>query len=232
MTATVQLIANGSRVVATTGEITTPLKVDQAYDELKRRIITLQLEPGAHIDERELMAALGVGRTPLREAILRLVHERLIVHSPRRGAWVSPLSITDLRQMIEARITLESLVARRAAERVTEQDVETLCAILEEAKRSLDQQNIEVVVDLDLQLHSYIGQCSGNEYIANFTRQINAAMLRYWHLSSRNAATLPTWGSNHQDLVRAIASGDPDRAEEQARRHVFGLRDHLRDLLI
>jgi DNA-binding FadR family transcriptional regulator len=57
-------------------------------------------------------------------------------------------------------------------------------------------------------------------------------MLRYWHLSSRNAATLPSWKSNHQELVHAIASGDPNLAEEQARRHVCGLRDLLRDQLI
>jgi DNA-binding FadR family transcriptional regulator len=71
--------------------------------------------------------------------------------------------------MLEARITLEALIARRAAERVTESDVKTLCDLLEEAMTSVDQQNTEAVVNLDLRLHSYIAQCSGNEYIAGFS---------------------------------------------------------------
>ena len=208
------------------------LKVERAYDELKRLIITLTLAPGEHIDERELMATLGIGRTPLREAVMRLVHERLIMHAPRRGAWVSPLSITDLRQMLDARVTLETHIACRAAERVTERDIATLHEMLDLASRAVDEHNSEGVVDLDFQLHRYIARCSANSYFAAFSEQLNSAMLRYWHLSSRNVQTLPTWGQNHHELVQAIASGDPNLAEEQARRHVLGLRELVRDLIM
>jgi DNA-binding GntR family transcriptional regulator len=134
--------------------------------------------------------------------------------------------------MIEARITLESLIARRAAERVTENDIKILREILDSANTLVAVKNIEAVVNLDFRLHSYIARCSGNDYIAVFSTQINSSMLRYWHLSSRNAETLPSWESNHEDLVRAIASGDPDRAEDEARRHVCGLRKLLRELLM
>ncbi len=212
-------------------ETTAPLKVDRAYEELRRLIITLQLPPGAHIDERVLMTTFDLGRTPLRAAVQRLVHERLIAYTPRRGAWVSPLSITDLRQMLEARLGLEVLVARRVAERITEGDIGTLCGMLEAARTAVDDQNSEELVDLDFKFHAFIAQCSGNVYFTTFSEQINSAMLRYWHLSSRNVETLPSWETNHRDLVRAIASGDPDIAEEQARQHVLGLRELLRDLL-
>lgn len=213
-------------------ETAPPLKVERAYEELKRLIVTLRLAPGAHIDERELMATLHIGRTPLREAVLRLVHERLIVHAPRRGAWVSQLSIIDLQQMLEARVMLEALVARRAAERVTEIDIDRLRDMLAMAHMAVEEQNSVDLVNLDFRFHSYIAQCCGNVYFAAFSEQVNSAMIRYWHLSSRNVQTLPTWESNHQELLGAIASGDPDLAEEQARRHVFGLRELLRDLLL
>lgn len=213
-------------------EVPPRLKVDRAYEELRRLIITLQLAPGSYVDERELMTRFGIGRTPLREAVMRLVQERLIVHTPRRGAWISPLSITDLQQMLEARATIDALIAHRAAKRVTENDIATLRGLLEEARAAVDVENNEELVNLDFQLHSYIAQCSGNVYFAAFSEQINSAMLRYWHLASRNDQTLPSWATRHQDLVDAVISGDPDRAEEQARKHVGQLRDNLRDLLM
>lgn len=208
------------------------LKVDRAYEELRRLIITLQLEPGTHVDEREIMERFDIGRTPLREAILRLVHERLVVHTPRRGVWVSPLSLTELRQMLESRATLESAVARLAAERISDDGIATLWGMLESAHAVLGDGDSEQLVNLDFRLHSFIAESSGNDYLASFAKQINSSMLRYWHLSSRNSVTLPTWDANHEELVRAIASGDPDLAEAQARRHVDGLRELLRDVLI
>lgn len=213
-------------------KISPMLKVDRAYEELKRLIITLQLEPGAHVDEREIMEQFDIGRTPLREAILRLVHERLIVHTPRRGVWVSPLSLTELRQMLESRATLESAVARLAAERMSEDHVATLWGMLDTAHTVLGDGDSEQLVNLDFRLHCFIAECSGNDYLASFAQQINSSMIRYWHLSSRNSVTLPTWDANHEELVRAISSGDPNLAEAQARRHVDGLRELLRDVLI
>jgi DNA-binding GntR family transcriptional regulator len=214
-------VATGSR----------PLKVERAYDELKRMIVTLALAPGTHIDERELMATLNIGRTPLREAMLRLSHERLIVHSPRRGAWVSELSITDLQQMLEARTMIDALIARRAAERVTPADISALEAVLESAHAAVEARDNEYLVNLDFRFHVHIAELCGNGYYAAFSERVNSSMLRYWHLSGRNAQTIPTWERNHHELLHAVAGGDPDIAELQARKHVLGLRDLLRGLL-
>lgn len=207
------------------------LKVERAYEELKRLIVTLQLAPGSYIDERAVMAKLEIGRTPLREAVMRLVSERLIVHTPRRGAWISTLSITDLQQMLEARSFLDALIARRAAERITEADAIVLSRMLQDARLAVDKQKSVELVDLDFQLHLCVARCAGNVYLAAFSKQVNSAMLRYWHLASQNDHTIPSWANRHQDLVDAIVSGDPDRAEAQARNHVIQLRENLRDLL-
>lgn len=214
------------------GQATRPLKVERAYEELKRLIVTLRLTPGTHIDERDLMTRLEIGRTPLREAVLRLTHERLIVHSPRRGAWVSELSITDLQQMLDARLPIEPLVARRAAERVTDADIETLADLLAQASAALEIEDIEELVNVDLQFHSHIAKCSGNVYFAAFSQQINTSMLRYWHVSSQHAQTLPTWLDNHHDLLQAITSGDPDRAAQYAFNHIVVFRERMRNLIV
>lgn len=223
------MVAVDTKVVAAPAR---PLKVERAYDELKRMIVTLSLAPGTHIDERELISTLDIGRTPLREAVLRLSHERLIVHSPRRGAWVSELSITDLQQMLEARTMVDAMIARRAAERITAGDIASLESMLATAHAAVEAHDSEDLVNLDFRFHARIAQACGNSYFAAFSEQVNSAMLRYWHLSSRNAQTLPTWERNHHELLRAMASGDPDIAEIQARKHVLGLRDLLRGLLV
>jgi DNA-binding GntR family transcriptional regulator len=164
--------------------------------------------------------------------MLRLVHERLIVHTPRRGARVSELSITDLRQMLEARTMIDTQIARRAAERVSAADIEQLEEMLASAHLAVESANSIDLVNLDFNFHARIAESCGNDYFTAFSRQVNSAMLRYWHLSSRNSLTIPTWEGNHRALLRAIASGDPDIAELQARLHVIGLRDLLRGLLV
>lgn len=217
----------------TVTEPTSGLKVDRAYQQLKRMIVTLELDPGTNIDERELMARLDIGRTPLREAVARLVSERLILHTPRKGAWVSPLSITDLQQMLEARAALDALIARRAATLVTDDDLAALQKFIEEASKfPFDLEHNASLVDLDFELHSRIAKISGNTYLASFSDQVNSAMLRYWHLAGRADQALATWSGRHADLIEAITSGDPDWAEAAARKHVAQLRDNLRNVLV
>lgn len=214
-------------------ESTSGLKVDRAYQRLKRMIVTLQLEPGTNVDERELMSKLEIGRTPLREAVARLVSERLILHTPRKGAWVSPLSITDLQQMLEARAALDAIIARRAASLVTDDDRGELQRFIEEASRSpFDLEHNVELVELDFALHSRIAKIAGNSYLASFSDQVNSTMLRYWHLAGRSDQALATWSGRHTDLIEAITSGDQDWAEAAARKHVSQLRDNLRNVLV
>jgi DNA-binding GntR family transcriptional regulator len=217
----------------TVTESTSGLKVDRAYQQLKRMIVTLELEPGANIDERELMLRLEVGRTPLREAVARLVSERLIVHTPRKGAWVSSLSLTDLQQMLDARGALDALIARRAATFSTEEDRLELQKFIEEAAQSpFDLAHNVELVELDFALHARVAKMACNSYLASFSDQVNSAMLRYWHLAGRSDQVRSTWSGRHTDLIDAITSGDPDWAEAAARKHVAQLRDNLRNVLV
>src|SRR5437763_1098606 len=99
------------------------LLADRAYAEIRERILTLRLAPGAPIDEDRLIRELGVGRTPIREAIKRLALEDLIVVYPRRGTFVSEINITDLAQISELRTLLEGHAAYRAAELASAADI-------------------------------------------------------------------------------------------------------------
>lgn len=208
-----------------------PRKADDAYEKLKHLIVTLQLPPGSAINEQELIQQLTVGRTPFREAMLRLSHEGLIVRAPRRGAWVSDLSITEVQQLIDARSFVEPLVTRRASERITAPDADKLMRIVDAGEQAVRDHDVETLVWHDLRFHSCVAQLSDNQYFAAFSRSIDTTLLRYWYASFLRGGDFSNSFVHHRLLAAAIASRDPDLAEERAREHVDIFRARIRDLV-
>src|SRR5262244_609479 len=111
---------------------------DKAYHEIRGLIVSLELAPGAVIEERELIERLGIGRTPTREALRRLAQERLVEVYPRRGMFVTNVEIHDLASLAEVRSVLESHVARLATERATDADRGALEALLNDLDGQTD----------------------------------------------------------------------------------------------
>src|SRR6476619_4223029 len=111
---------------------------ERAYYSIRELIVSLELAPGAVVSERELMERLGLGRTPIREALRTLAQEKLVEVYPRRGIFVSPVDVGDLAALSEARLTLESFAARLAAERANADDREIALALLAELPRLAD----------------------------------------------------------------------------------------------
>src|SRR5256884_2404972 len=105
---------------------------DRAYVAIRDRVVSLELAPGALIDERRLVERLGIGRTPVREALRRLAHDQLVEVYPRRGMFVTGVDVRDLARISEVRVALEPEAARLAAERTTEADRSELDALLGE----------------------------------------------------------------------------------------------------
>ena len=99
---------------------------DRAYYAIRELIVTLELPPGAVVREPELTERLGIGRTPVREALRRLAQERLVEVFPRRGMFVTKVDVRDLARLCEVRVALEPEAARLAAERATQADLAEL----------------------------------------------------------------------------------------------------------
>ncbi|HUJ33636.1 MAG TPA: GntR family transcriptional regulator, partial [Solirubrobacteraceae bacterium] len=112
------------------------LLADRAYRELRDRLVTLRIAPGAPIDEDLIGRELKMGRTPVREAIKRLALENLVTVFPRRGTFASEINITDLAHISDVRAQLESHAAYRAAERITDTQREELTRLLDELHAS------------------------------------------------------------------------------------------------
>jgi DNA-binding GntR family transcriptional regulator len=208
-----------------------PRKADDAYDVLKDLIISMQIEPGEPLDERTLMARLEIGRTPLREAIQRLTHDGLVISRPRRGYYVSELSITDFQQMSAARAMIEPKVARLAACQITSEEIARLRTSIDSAIAAYDAQGVIGMLNEDLEFHRVIATASRNRYLAGMVIEINTLMLRYWYISLSRAAHLKEEFVKHHDLVDMLEQRDEDGVEAEMVEHIARFRRRMSEVI-
>lgn len=207
------------------------LLADRAYIELRDRIVTLRIPPGAPIDEDLLGRELEMGRTPVREAIKRLALENLVTVFPRRGTFASEINITDLAHISDVRTVLEGHAAARAAERLTEPQRAELAVLLDELAGSEACDEVETLMDLDARVHRFIYQCAGNPYLeATLTRYLNLS-LRIWYLVIDRVPHLSARVHEHDDVLHAIADGGPDRARKTLSKHIATFEREIRAVL-
>ena len=204
---------------------------DRAYHAIREMIVSLELRPGAVIDERGLMAQLGIGRTPTREALRRLAQERLVEVYPRRGMFVTSVDIRDLASLAEVRSVLESHVARVAAERATDEDRNALEALLD-ALGAQKELNPRELMELDERIHRQVYRCAHNPFLEATLEEYYVLALRIWYLALDRAQELEEAVLGHRELLEAIHDGDADRAEETMRRHVLDFEAAMRQVLI
>jgi DNA-binding GntR family transcriptional regulator len=195
---------------------------DTAYEQLRQMVIRGALKPGALIEEAAEMERLGVGRTPLREALQRLAHEDLIEVVPRRGYFVTMISGAEIFQIYEARIAIELQVVRLAAERSSPEIVAAQNALLEEARAGMAADNRDPAwnLDIDERFHGLISAASGNRTLAATLTRFYGLSVRTLYLSKIPITLVKDEIANFVAVFDAIAAGDPDRAERAMRKHL------------
>ena len=203
---------------------------DRAYYAIRELIVTLELAPGSPVNERELMERLGLGRTPVREALRSLARERLVEIYPRRGIFVSSVNVRDLAGLSEVRAELESGAARLAAARSTaadRADTEALLAELEAA----DERDERTLIDLDQRIHRHVYRAAHNPFMEATLNEYYVLTLRIWILVLDRVARLDDAVLEHRELLEAICDRDGDRAADAMRRHVAGFEAAIRAVL-
>jgi len=193
---------------------------DRAYFGLRDRIVDLRLPPGSMLREDELMREMGIGRTPLREAVKRLALEHLVEVRPRRGTQVTDVHAEDIARFAEVRAELEAHAARLAAERMApgmREEAEALAAELDEVPAD----DAAALMHLDERIHRFAWRASENPYLAATLEGYFALSLRVWHLVLDRLPTLPDAVHEHTTLLEALTSGDGARAEAVMREHVI-----------
>ncbi len=207
------------------------LLADRAYAELRDRIVTLRIPPGAPIDEDQLGAELQMGRTPVREAIKRLALENLVTVFPRRGTFASEINITDLAHISDVRAQLEGHAAYRAAQRITEAERAELAELLAELENSDGPDDLERLMALDARVHRFIYRCAGNPYLEETLAGYFNLSLRIWHLVIDRLPHLLARVHEHEDVLRAIEAGDADGAREILAEHIATFEREIRAVL-
>jgi DNA-binding GntR family transcriptional regulator len=204
---------------------------DQAYFRIRELIVTLELPPGSLVSERELMERLGLGRTPVREALRALARERLVEVFPRRGMFVSSVDVRDLAGLSEVRLTLEPRAARLAAERATDDDRVLIAVLLKELEHVRSAPDERALIDLDQRIHRHIYECTHNPFLAATLNEYYVLTLRIWFLALDRVARLEDAVREHRELLQSIRAGDGDRAEQAMQRHIAGFEDAIRRVL-
>jgi DNA-binding GntR family transcriptional regulator len=205
---------------------------DKAYVAIRDRLIMLDIRPGDPIDDDDLAKALGVGRTPVREALKRLEGDRLVVSYPRRGTFATGMDISDLAHISEIRAHLEPLAARRAAERAIrggQAELEELAAHIEQL--DVTQVDRAELMRWDLAVHRSIYRAAGNPHLEDVLIRYDNLATRIFCLFLDRLPTVDVHVREHVELLRAIAAGDADRADDLARDHVLGFEKTIRAVI-
>ena len=202
-----------------------PALADQARAKLEEMIVTLELPPGSVWSELQLSQTLGIGRTPVREALQRLQTECLVKIVPRFGAQVTGINITQQLLLLDVRRVLERLIAVSAARRATPEERDQLLQMAD---------TLEAMVDGDVlrflryhyDIKRFIAACARNPYAASAITPAHAMSRRFYFLHYRIAHDLPVAAGHHASVIRAIALGDEAGAGVAADR----LMDYVEEL--
>lgn len=191
---------------------------ERAYRALEELIVTLQLAPGAAVTETALSARLGIGRTPIREALQRLARERLVIIRPRRGIVVAEENLTTQLRLIELRREVERLAARSAARRASPEQRRRFAEIaqgMEQAARGNDDIGF---MRLDRDFNLLMLEAARNDFAAAAMTLMHGLSRRFWYIHYRQVADLPLAARLHAEVARAVAAGDGDAAAGAADR--------------
>jgi DNA-binding GntR family transcriptional regulator len=201
-------------------------KSAEAYRAIKDMIVSLELPPAALLDERGLAERLGVGLTPVRQALRRLEWESLVVILPRRGTLVADLNDSDLGRIYELRSVLEPQAAELAAERGTPEQRAALGAVIAAMHAELARPTPDrrVLIALDRDLHRQIWAMAGNEMLEQTLEWLFSHVLRRWNVSIDRNESLGSVMQMHDEIADAIVAGDAQQARAAMTRHVAGFQ--------
>ena len=196
-----------------------PTNAEKAYTQIKGKIITAKMLPGSVINETQLMEEFALGRTPIREAIKQLQTENLVMVTPRKGMYVADIAVTDLLQIFEVRVELESFATRLAAQRITENEITELQK-LATAYQEVDFSNKEALIKLDGEFHSLLAKATHNKFLIKEIEQYYNLSLRIWYIALSYAKPEDIDVNAHIEILEAIQAQDAEKAGLRMRKHV------------
>ena len=198
------------------------MKKEEAYEKLRVRIITNRVAPGEILKEKDLMAQLAIGRSPLREILFRLQEENLIKPLPRLGYMVTTLDIFEVRELVELRRELEGYAGYLAAQRITTAQLENLRTMMREAEtETAETKDVSNITEyFDTRFHSLLYQAAGNQKLVKVLQDLHIVMLRIWFHVGLGAIGFAHQAQNLYQVMEALEQKDPANARTAMEDHV------------
>lgn len=194
---------------------------NQAYQYIKNKIITGEYRPGEDIDEKEIQESMGMSRTPVREALIRLENDNLVDIYPRKGIFVSNITPKLIKNVFQVRLIVEPQVLRIVAPLIDKEHLKELKEkFLNKPEGLSEKETVFYYVDLDMELHSYINDLCDNIYLTNMMDNIfeQNQRMRYqtYNIMERDKETT----KEHLRLIDRLIDGDVEKAEEELVEHL------------
>jgi len=199
------------------------------YNELKKRIVLLDYDPGQVLREKELIEEFGVSRTPVREALIRLEVEGLVRIFPNLGTIVSEVSFQQLKDIIEIRQYLVRLTGQLAATRCTREDLEQMRSHVTQMKNQSG--NIKEMMRLDSSLHDLINQATKNEMLVKILGMLRDQAVRIWTFSPSDDEYFEKVAAEFDALIDALEKRDEDESARLLEKHTRRFIEHVREQL-
>jgi DNA-binding GntR family transcriptional regulator len=200
--------------LATTVEAGRLSLAEKSYQLLVRKITRLEIAPGAVLAEKLLMADLGIGRTPIREALQRLAIEGLVSHQPNRGMFVAAISATSVQHIYEFRALIDRFTARLAALRASEGEIRELAELQLLLVTATDEDDIDSYVELDRRWYLH---------------------LRLWFFISRKIGGWHPIARAHEEMTKGVVDAlrrrQPEQAEQAMTTYISGRHREIKELL-
>lgn len=196
---------------------------DETVDELRRLILSGEVEPGERLSELSISERLGVSRIPVREAFRRLEAEGLLQSIPRRGVRVVELDGNELAVVREVRMALEVIAVNKTVQRNDPDVMASLRSSLERGRKASEENDREVLSALNEEFHELLAEGSGSRFLSETLRAVRN---QAHHLvGGVSAAVGPSW-DEHAAIIRATVEGDAELASMLMRRHLADRHAH------
>ena len=189
-------------------------------EHIREAIINGTFAPGERLMEIQMADEMGVSRTPVREAIRKLEMEGFVVMIPRRGTYVSNMSIKDINDVYEIRISLDTLAAGLAAERISDEELEELQRLLVKVGAAIEKNDMAKVVEADIEFHDVLYKASRNERLRNIINNLREQITVIRGVSMRYPGRLKDTQDEHRRLVECISARNVEKSQEMARIHL------------
>jgi DNA-binding GntR family transcriptional regulator len=205
---------------------------DFAYRILCDELIVLDIKPGEPLNDEVISKRLGVGRTPIREAMKRLESDHLVVAYPRRGTFAAGVDIKDLAEISEIRHLLEPAAAARAARMASPQLRQELRDFAREVEQLLPgMQSQQDLMRLDMRVHRTIYRATGSRHLQDVLIRYDNLATRIWSLVLEKLPPVSEHIAQHIELLECIAAGDSEAAARLTAQHVTDFEKLIRAVL-